>query len=352
MKYVFAVVLCLIPLVSKALVVLQYHHVSDKTPRSTSINPQLFRAHLQYLEDKKFNVVDILTLQEWLKNGSSIPDQTVVITFDDGYRSVYATAYPELKKRGWPFTVFINTKAHDEKNSHFVSWDQLREMARHGAVIANHTDSHPHLIRQQSYENYEQWQSRRMREITFAENRIKKEIGRSHLLFAYPYGEYDRALQSQLKRLGYLAFGQQSGPIAKNSSMQALPRFAFGGAYGDMSDFETKVKSLPFPESRTKVSTSNGKVLTEPLLPSGEGRPVLRIASPLLPYIDQFACYASGRGQIKAEIKGGTLVAYSPKDLPVGRSRYNCTAHAGGGRYYWHSQLFIRRLSDGSWVDE
>ncbi len=352
MKYLITILLFLLSTTAKSLVILQYHHVSKQTPKSTSIDPALYRAHLQYLEDNNFDVVDILQLKKWLKQGAALPDRAAVITFDDGYSSVYTTAYPELKKRGWPFTVFVNTKAHDEKNLHFMSWDQLREMTKHRAIIANHTDSHPHLIRQQSYEDNEQWQSRRLAEVDFAEKRLKKELGESHLLFAYPYGEYDQALQADLKRLGYLAFGQQSGPVSKGSSHQALPRFAFGGPYGDLADFATKVNSLPFPESRIKVSNSNGKVFSDPLLPKGEDRPVLRIASPLMAYIEQFACYASGQGKIKSEIRGGALVAYANKPLPPGRSRYNCTAHAGGGRYYWHSQLFIRRLPDGSWVDE
>ena len=352
MKHVLALVLCCLSVSAKSLVVLQYHHVSAKTPKATSIDPQLYRAHLQFLQEHKFNVVDIRQLREWLNSGKTLPDRSVIITFDDGYNSVYTAAYPELKKRGWPFTVFINTKAHDEKNAQFMTWDQLRDMSRHGAVIANHTDSHPHLIRQQSYEDRKQWQTRRLREITFAEQRIKKEIGESHLLFAYPYGEYDQLLKAELKRLGYLAFGQQSGPVARYSSLQALPRFPFGGPYGDMADFGTKVNSVPFPEVRIKVTNTGGKVLQDPLLPLDEARPVLRIASPLMRYIDQFACYASGMGKIKAEIKGGVMVAFAPKDLPTGRSRYNCTAHAGGGRYYWHSQLFIRRASDGSWVHE
>ena len=352
MRYVFPLLLALFSANAKSLVVLQYHHVSKQTPKSTSIDPALYRAHLKHLEDKKFDIVDILQLKKWLERGDALPDRAVVITFDDGYKSVYTTAYPELKKRGWPFTVFVNTKAHDEKNPHFMSWDQLREMTKYGAVIANHTDSHPHLIRQQSYESYQQWQSRRLAEVEFAEKRIKKELGEGHKLFAYPYGEYDQKLQANLKRMGFLAFGQQSGPISKASSHQALPRFAFGGVYGDLSDFATKVNSLPFPESRIKVSNSNGKVLEDPLLPEGEGKPVLRIASPLMAYIEQVACYASGQGKIKSEIRGGTLVAYANRPLPPGRSRYNCTAHAGAGRYYWHSQLFIRRLPNGAWVDE
>ncbi len=335
-----------------ALVVLQYHHISAKTPTDTSIAPARFRAHLDYIQQAGFSVMDIRDLRARLQDDAGLPDKSVVITFDDGYRSVYVNAYPELARRQWPFAVFVNTKAHDEKNPLYMSWDELREMSQRGAVIANHTDSHPHLIRQQRYENHRQWQRRRQREIGFAEQRIKEEIGRSYRLFAYPFGEYDQALKRHLREEGYLAFGQQSGPIAANSHHQVLPRFPFGGVYGGGEDFATKLLSLPFPQSRVKVTADDGKVLPDPELPAAVGRPVLRIASPLLPYLDGVACYASGQGKIEAEIRGAVLVAQAMRDLPPGRSRYNCTARAGGGRFYWYSQLFIRRHADGSWVNE
>lgn len=352
MRIIFIFLSFFLSTVSHALVVLQYHHVSNKTPVSTSISPELFSAHMDYIAAEKFQVVDILQLKIWLQEGTTLPDRTVVITFDDGYRSVFTTAFPELKKRKWPFTVFVNTKSHDEKNSQFMSWQELKTLNKYGAVIANHTDSHPHLIRQKSGESFAKWHQRRESEIDFAEKRLAKELGRSHALFAYPYGEYDDNLKDYLKSKGYLAFGQHSGPISKNSDPQQLPRFPFGGRYGDMEDFASKLKSLPFPLSQIKVTTERGAVINNPELPPSSSKPILRIASPLLKYLDGANCYASGQGKINSEIRGGVLVAQASRDLPPGRSRYNCTVHAGGGRFYWYSQLFIRRLPNGEWVRE
>ncbi|MFT5082449.1 MAG: biofilm PGA synthesis lipoprotein PgaB [Lentisphaeria bacterium] len=337
---------------SHALVVLQYHHISDVAPVSTSISPLLFEAHLNFLEQQKFQVVSIEQLKIWLNNGKRLPDKTVVITFDDGYRSIYTEAYPRLLKRKWPFTIFVNSLPHDDKNPRYLSWEQMREMAAHGATIGNHSDSHTYMIRQRADETYMQFAQRRQREIEFAEQRIKKEIGVSHKLFAYPFGEYDVKLKKLLKRLGFLAFGQQSGPVSLASEQQLLPRFAFGGDYGDLDGFASKVYSLPFPERRVSVTDNSGKVLDNPELPLNETRPVLRIASPLMPYIQGMACYASGQGAIKAEIKGSMLVARAIAPLPAGRSRYNCTASAGGGRFYWYTQMFIRRTANGQYVDE
>ncbi len=335
-----------------SLVVLQYHHISNTAPRSTSTPPELFVQHLEIIAAEKFQVVSVAQLKKWLQKGESLPDKSVVITFDDGYRSVYTEAFPLLKKRGWPFAVFVNTQAHDGKNPQFMTWDELKIMSKHGASIGNHTDSHPHLIRQRKQESHKQWVQRREQEINFAEMRIEEMIGKSQKIFAYPFGEYDEALASLLKRNGYIAFGQQSGPVAKESLHQVLPRFPFGGVYGGREDFLSKLTSLPFPMARLKVTTESGEVLYSPELPQGATKPILRVASPMMNYLNGLSCYASGQGKIESDIKGGVLVAQAARPLPPGRSRYNCTAQAGGGRFYWLSQLFIRRLPNGDWAKE
>jgi peptidoglycan/xylan/chitin deacetylase (PgdA/CDA1 family) len=245
--------ICSLP--SFALVVLQYHHISESAPKATSISPALFEAHLQFLEDNKFRVIDISELNDLLSGEGGLPDGAVIITFDDGYRSIYSEAFPRLKKRGWPFTVFVNSKPHDEKNARFMSWKQLKEMSKNGATIANHTDSHLHMIRRLANEETSAWLARMEREMDFAEKRIKDEIGSSPKYFAWPYGEYNDDLLKLLEKKKYLAFGQQSGPIATTSDPQLLPRFPFGGPYGDMDDFATKVFSLPLPVNSVETES-------------------------------------------------------------------------------------------------
>lgn len=334
------------------VVVLQYHHISDTTPKSTSISPALFREHMEYLEKNKFRIMSSVQLKKIILNNEPLPNHTVVITFDDGYKSVYETAYPELKKRKWPFTVFVNTKPHDEKNPLFMSWEQLRKISKKGAIVANHTDSHPHLIRNISNQEPKIWREQRFREISFAEKRIKKELGKSYKQFAYPYGEYDTELQNRLVNEGYIAFGQQSGPVLALSTQIPIARFPFGGNYGQLSDFETKVNSLPFPSAKMQVVSEDGRPLSDPELPVGVERPLLKLISPLFQVMEGVNCFATGQGKINVEKRGGAVHGQANKALPVGRSKYNCTMNAGGGRFYWYSQFFIRRLNNGQWYSE
>ena len=166
-------------------------------------------------------VVDLKDALAKIRAGVALPEKAVAITFDDAYLSIYENAFPRLQARNWPFTVFVNTKAVDERHNVVMSWDQLREMQNHGGLIANHTQSHPYLIEPPKNSQLTDWLDM---EINGAEQRLQKELGSSHKMLAYPYGEYDVQVRDWLQQQGYIALGQQSGPVGANSHFQALPR--------------------------------------------------------------------------------------------------------------------------------
>lgn len=334
---------------SHALVVLQYHHISEDTPKSTSVTPARFAEHMAWLEQQDYRVVAMEQLIAWLDEGAQLPNKAVVITFDDGYTSIYENAWPLLKKKKWPFTVFINTQHHDEKNAQYMSWEQLRELAKNDVSIANHSVNHPHMVRRLADEGEQQWRARVTDEITTAQTIIEKHLGPQPKAFAYPYGEYEQNLQGILAELGYIAFGQQSGPIAPFDSHTALPRFPFGGRYGEKDDFAVKASSQPLPISAAQLLNEKGKALGEPLLPAGVQRPILRLVGPQA-VLSKIRCFAGGL-QVDMALKDEQLLVQVEKGFAPGRSRYNCTAPASEG-FYWYSQLIMKKTEDDRWYSE
>ena len=339
---------------TSAAVVLQYHHVSESTPASTSVTPDLFQQHMDYLAEHDFKIVPLPELVKQLKSGKALPDRAVAITFDDAYESVYNEAYPLLKKRGWPFTVFINTDPHDQNKKSFATWAQIKEMAKQGVTIANHTTKHGHLLRLRDNESRAQWRKRITQEILDAEQRITEKTGQKHRLLAYPYGEYDNHVKDVLKALDFVAFGQQSGPLFALNDLLALPRFPFGGGYGDLQDFSTKVNTRPFAIASVELyeDAALKKPLKDLVLAYGK-KPVLVITledQKLLPRVN---CFASGQGAIKTEVRDGKLIVQANKPLHAGRARYNCTAPTGEkGRFFWFSQQWLTKGKDGRWAHE
>jgi biofilm PGA synthesis lipoprotein PgaB len=331
------------------ITVLQYHHVSESTPASTSLSPERFREHLQWLVDNDFVVGSLPESLARLRAGESLPPKFAVITFDDGYRNIYENAFPVLRELELPFTIFINPAPHDAGRSAWLTWDQLREMSDAGATIANHTVSHAFLVREEEGESEAEWLERVQREIEGAENRIAKETGQNHKLLAYPYGESNPAIRSLVAELGYTAFGQQSGPIGRDSDFTNLPRFPLAGPYSAMNSFQTKMRSLPLSVRSVVLQTESG----DELLRNEETRPVmiLELSEPGNALLN---CFASGQGAIPAESETpGLYRIVAPKPLSVGRSRYNCTlASPWGGRYYWFSQAWVRRGEGERWVHQ
>ncbi len=330
----------------QAAVVLQYHHISSSTPAGTSTSPERFAMHLAHLADHGFDVVPLETLVELLRSGRPLPDRTAAITFDDGYRSIYDTAFPMLKARGWPFTVFVNSEPHDRHQPSFMTWEQLREMSSHGATIANHTVSHPSLLERQPDQKEEEWRHWIAGEITAAQQRIEQETGSKAKMLAYPFGEYNETVLQIADSLGFAGFGQQSGPLGDNSDLRVLPRFPFGGDYGDESDFATKAGSLPMPVAPGAASIRReneaGEQLPDIVFSDSGVRPVLRLIFEQGFDAGRVTCFVSGQGRAPVTVQGSGVVVRAERGLGPGRSRYNCTAPSGQpGRYFWYSQLWI-----------
>lgn len=335
--------------ISQAAVVLEYHHVSDKTPRSTSITPERFNAQMDYLANNGFKIVPLETIVDALRSGDTLPDKTVAISFDDSYATVYQSAYPLLKKRNWPFTFFVNTSAVG-KSSLFVNWDELREMSNNGVTIANHTTEHNHLVRLKPDENRHAWRVRIASEITAAQKKITDEIGKAPMIMAYPFGEYDTHVQEVAKKLGYFAFGQQSGAVYTDGDMQAIPRFPFGGSFTELDDFILKVNSLPMPIKSIRFYADKKTKRNNVIVPEGS-KPWLVLELKDSTLLKKINCFATGQGAIKTEVVGEQLWVQANQPLKPGRTRYNCTALSNQkGRFYWYTQQWLVTDKNGSWT--
>jgi peptidoglycan/xylan/chitin deacetylase (PgdA/CDA1 family) len=342
-NYTFVFLLTLFCFQANALVVLQYHHISDTTPKITSLSAELFKQHLDYLDRHDFNVVSMSHAIELLKAKKALPEKTVLITFDDGYRSIYDTALPMLKEKNYPFTVFVSTNSINLKLKQFMSWDEIKELTQHQATIANHTVTHPYLIHRQDNENEAQWEARVTSEILEGQSHIDNNVGEQIKVFAYPYGEFNLSLKAILSKLNYISFGQHSGAILNESDLQELPRFPFSGNYGGIDDFITKVNSIALPIKTIHLFDENNNKLLDQQIKRNIKRPKLFIRLNKESSELGLQCYFSPEGQMKKVAVDGGWMFQPVSELPIGRSRYNCTAQSEAPlKVYWFSQPWIR----------
>jgi peptidoglycan/xylan/chitin deacetylase (PgdA/CDA1 family) len=329
-------------------VILMYHHVDRGTPSSTSVTPERFAEHLDYLEREGFAVLPLLRVLEALDAGDELPDKAVALTFDDGYVSVLEEAAPLLKERDWSYTVFVSTDYIDRGYGNYLSWDQLRMLTQQGATIGNHSRTHTHFVRRERGESEPAWRQRIRGEIVDAAERLGDEIGDAAIpALAYPYGEYDARVKEIVAELDLFALGQHSGAAGTQSDPLALPRFPIAVGYDAPGDFSQRVRSRPLP---AEVKGDERHVL-EP----GDTHPELTLEIGAGNFdLGRLACYAPGQGAMELERSGREITARPRERLGPGRIKYNCTAPAtvGGGIYYWYSYLWMKKNDDGSWYAE
>ncbi|MGF1681672.1 polysaccharide deacetylase family protein [Photobacterium minamisatsumaniensis] len=335
-RTVFLLSLCWFSLASTAsaqpLNILLYHHIADDTPNSTSTTIEQFKAQLDHFEASGYQIVDLTDAIKRVQKGDALAEKSLVLTFDDGFVSVCENAYPELKRRGYPFTVFTTTDPVDKNYPGYCSWKQLREMAENGATIANHTTDHAYLVRE-AFSN-KKWLAETQNNINAAQQRIKDEIGTAPMLFAYPYGEYNNELKQWLEEQGYIAFGQQSGSIGVNSDWQALPRFNAAGNYASINSLRHKISAYPLPMLFTE--------LPDPLTQQQQPPLSIKLIESREAHYPHLQCYLNGQS-IEVNWKTETSFDVSPPaPLGNGRHRLNCTApHRNGSPFYWLSQQWL-----------
>ncbi|WP_076538242.1 polysaccharide deacetylase family protein [Shewanella sp. UCD-KL21] len=339
--------LWLISLNANAVVILQYHHVSETTPASTSVTPAQFEEQMQYLAANEFTIIPLTQAVNALKNNTPLADKSIVITFDDGYDSIGLAAAPILAKYDFPYTVFVSVEPIEKAYRGMMSWDDIKTLTEKGATIANHSWAHEHLNRKLDGESKQQWLDRIEANLLATEAEIKKHTGQSVKMLAYPYGEYNGDVEDILKKHDFIGLGQQSGAAGKYSILTALPRFPVAGPYADLDSLKVKFTSLNMPVVKQNI--------TDPQLSQGQWRPELIIeldTSDIYPH--QVMCFVQGQGAKKPTWVSETEFSIQASaNLPAGRSRYNCTAPSKTkSGYYWFSQAWLRPNNDGSWPKE
>lgn len=227
--------------------ILLYHRFGDERYPSTSVSLEDFYRQMKYLKDNGYRVIPLSRLVEMLEKREEIPDKTVVITIDDGYRTTMK-AFEILKEFGYPFTVFLYMEAVG-RYPDFLTLEDIREMEKYGkAEFENHSYSHRAF-------GFDVDLKRFLEDLEKSESRFVKIFGRKPTMYAFPYGFYNLALIEILRQKGYRAvFTQDPGNVDNSSDLFRLSRQAIVGSWSKMEHFVKKLRreNLPlkglFPE--------------------------------------------------------------------------------------------------------
>ena len=217
--------------------ILLYHDISGKG--NYSITQEVLRKHFQYFKDNGIKVIKLSELIERLSRPKPVVDKVVVISFDDGFLSMYTKLLPLVKEYGYPVTLFVYTNNIYTKAKYNLTWQQLREMEEYGIETECHSMSHIDL------EELSETDSASIRRMLFKEIYLSKRIIELYMqkpvkYFAYPFGRYNLELialcrLSDYKRVFSTAYRKHiitrdnyclgRGHIKRNYSLDLIAEF-------------------------------------------------------------------------------------------------------------------------------
>jgi peptidoglycan/xylan/chitin deacetylase (PgdA/CDA1 family) len=208
----------------KPVVTIFTFHALDAERDVVSYPPSLFERLIRTLHIRGPQVLSLADAVRGLTGETGLPRRSAVITFDDGYRSVYEVAFPTLRQYALPATVFL-TAASDSRphvrlpamqGRTMLSWAEIREMLGSGIDFGAHTLSHADLPRLAAADAE--------REMEGSKVLLERALGQPVTCFAYPFGRYDRRSLALARRHFDCAVSDRLGFARRGADVHALPR--------------------------------------------------------------------------------------------------------------------------------
>ncbi len=197
--------------------VLNYHQINGEAHNVLTLSPQEFDAQMAYLYKSGYTAISPKELVDHLQYGTILPENPILITFDDGYEDNYRVAYPILQKYHFTATFFIITDFAGN-NDRYMTWKQISEMYDKGFSFESHTLSHLFLT---NISNDDDILSQLIKSRESLEWHLKQKIE----YLAYPGGMYDQHIIELAKQAGYrAAFTINLGRDAINCKLFTLNR--------------------------------------------------------------------------------------------------------------------------------
>ncbi len=200
--------------------IIMYHQVKLTRLGKDVISPTEFESDLKYLSDNDYHTITMTQLIDYVYNGAELPQNPIILTFDDGYYSTYKYVFPLLEKYDMNIVLSIIGKTTDDftrvedTNIGYAhsSWSQLYEMVQSGHVeIQNHTYNLHNIcngrygcyqMKNESSSNYEKFLSD---DLLALQDRIFDKLKVTPNTFTYPYGKYNNNTEAIVKKLGFKA---------------------------------------------------------------------------------------------------------------------------------------------------
>ncbi len=296
---------------SKACVVFIYHKVGDNRTPTTNVSVKKFKEQMAYLKNKDYKILTLKKLVSLLEKRQNLPKKCVVLTFDDGYKSIYYNAFPTIKKYNFPITVFLPTEAIEKHYPDYLTMQQINQMKAYGVDFESHSYSHPRftsLPKGITGKKYYAWIKN---DIQKSVNFFVKNFGYKPYAFAIPYGDYNKTVIKVIQDLGFKAIlTQDATNLNKNTPLWLIPRQPILGKYWSTMAHFKEVLNEGYINLKKRLP-GIGICSKQPKIVGGEVENINRYNK------TSFMVYVSELGWKRASIKGN--IVYIKLNKPLRR---------------------------------
>jgi peptidoglycan/xylan/chitin deacetylase (PgdA/CDA1 family) len=184
------------------LPILMYHHVKHLAAnanaiwRNLTVTPEAFEAQIKYLADNGYHSIYFSDLVAYFDQGTPLPDNPIILTFDDGWIEQYTVVYPVLRKYCMVGTFFPPVNwVNNGKGVQVISWPMIEEMSNGGMEFGSHTLNH-HLLNNQTALQI-------MEQLVDSKAELEKHTVRPVVALAYPGGGHNPLAVSLVPKADY-----------------------------------------------------------------------------------------------------------------------------------------------------
>ncbi len=211
----------------KKVPVLCYHRFSSGELDSMSIKTSAFEEQMSWLKENGYTVISLDTAMGYVAGKvKTIPAKSVVITVDDGHKSVYSDMAPIVKKYKIPVTLFIYPSAISNAK-YAMTWEQLQELEKTKLFhVESHTYWHPNFKKEKKMLSAEEYAKSVDKQLNGSKKKLEERMGHEIKFLAWVFGIYDDALLVDAKKSGYAAaFTIDRKHASSSDNLMALGRY-------------------------------------------------------------------------------------------------------------------------------
>jgi len=264
--------------------VLGYHELAEKLPETAMrIRTSKFRQQMATIRQLGITVISLDDFIAWKTGTKTIPAKSLLLTFDDGWKSVYTDAFPILREFNYPFTLYLY-KNYVDGGGKALTTAMIREMMAAGASLGSHSVSHPypHTVKKFRTKGPADFAAFMRAEMAGSKQFLESAFSVSVTSYAYPGGYFTEDMPPIGNDVGYrYYFTVQPGKVQRATPNEKLPRYMIFGNHDSVFELSTNFRE-PLSKGGAHADATIGMPQTTPCPVAPEAGAIINSRLPVI----------------------------------------------------------------------